>query len=154
MGYLAIFSSFTGLIGGILGIITFIKVKREKDEAKNKLVFYENIKVSYIECFEDQECYKYENINLYFTYHLSTNIVKFKKRGNKFQTRELNFLFERIYAWALQIENSKSNWHGLLFQDDKKISDEILHDFEKNKILFKGLKSDYANFHRSLVGYI
>lgn len=141
-------------IGTVLSIYNFREAKRDKKLNENRVIFFENINFKYFECFDDKECSASEHVNLNNTYKLAYNIVRFYQKGNRFKNSDLNFQLECIYAWALKLENSKDNWHNLIFEEHPKASASIQQDYEEKMVIFKGLKNDYSIFHRLLFDYI
>ena len=101
-----------GFIGGTLGVITFFSNRKEKKLGRDRLIFTERIKHTYLDLFEDDKYYETGNINTLLVYRIVPKIIALNESGNKFESCEVQFLFIKVYAWAKKSATKSRNGTG------------------------------------------
>jgi len=146
------FSWLIGLIGGILGIISFrfnYKNYIEKfEKEKNREIFSKHINITYQECFAsnlkvETELFNTQRIlDLIFT--IQQNNIGFKSLSMRFRYFRLKLVCSAI------IKNSKINPNFLGFGVPQNTLDKFKAD---NFIKINSLKKQYLTFYELIVGY-
>lgn len=145
-----IIGGIVGLIGGALGIISWIQTRKKSNRHFNQITYNNHLKYKYKLCFENSHCPETDNVNMYYVWNLIDNIREFKRHENKFKgfiaSSSFNDTF--LYADVIKFDHwTALNW----FNYDTEVNNEhTISDYNEKKIHIQRLKPFFRDFYLSV----
>jgi hypothetical protein len=145
-----IICGIVGIIGGALGIFSWIHTRKESKRHFNQLTYNNHLKHKYRLCFENVRCPETDNVNMYYLWDLIDNMKGFKRDDNKFKgyMANLNFNDAFLYAEGIAFHNFTAlNW----FNSDTEVNNEYtIQDYKEKQIHIQRLKPFFRDFYVSV----